>query len=91
MKLSEKGELTEIIIEEINETIRPLDLVVNYILWKNNGEMGEKVLAKELGLFIDSLTPDILEKMIDICAKRGLIKRDKDGNIYKKELKKGSE
>jgi Mn-dependent DtxR family transcriptional regulator len=85
MKLSEKTELTEIIIEEINDTERPLDLVVKYILWKNNGEMKEKVLEKELGLFIEILTPDVLEKMIDKLAELGYVNRDGDGNIYKKE------
>lgn len=70
-----------IIIEEINSTIRPLELVINYILFKNNGEMEEKKLEKEMNSFIKAITPKILEGMIDKCVELGYIKQDENGNI----------
>ena len=69
------------IIEEIDETFRPLELVSLYIIWKNNNEMEVNELEKELKPFIDSITPKILKKMIDYCAEQGLINKDKDGYI----------
>ena len=78
-----KRDLTEIVIEAINEKRKPLDLVVTYILWKN-GEMKEEDLKKELQLFIDSLTANILDEMIDELIEFGYLGKDEDGKIYKK-------
>jgi len=67
-------------MEEIDETFKPLELVSLYIIWKNK-EIEDSKLKDELGAFINYLTPQVLEKMIDHCAEQGLIKKDKNGNF----------
>jgi len=70
------------IMEEIDNTFKPLELVSLYIIWKNEVEIGkgEGGLEKELKLFIDSITPTVLGNMIDELTEQGFIKKDKDGN-----------
>ena len=79
--MTEENILSDIILEAINDTIKPLDLVVTYILWKEGGEIEESVLDKELGSFIESITPKVLEEMIDELIERGLLKQNENGNI----------
>lgn len=81
--MTEENDLMSIIIEEINATIRPLDLVVTYILWKDGGEVAEEILLKELDSFIESIKSKVLEGMIDKCVDLGLLKQDEKGNITK--------
>jgi len=81
--MSEKKFGLKDIIEEIDETIKPLELVTLYITWKTKGTIEEKKLTEELSAFIDSITPLILEKMIDHCVEHGLINKDENGYFSK--------
>jgi len=77
------------IMEEIDESFKPLELVSLYIIWKNEVELGkgEGGLEKEMKSFIDSITPKVLGNMIDELTIKGFIKKDKDGSysLPKKE------
>ena len=68
--MTEEKELIAIIIGQINETIKPLDLVMKYILWKEGGNIDKKEVERDLKQFIEFLNPEIIEgkqeKLIEI-------------------------